>query len=275
MLEIYDLTNLNYSIFFILLGIMVYYFGRFIGDTRVEEFDKDCYYIEGFFFFIFYVVIPFVIAIYADNYLENQESLSAYRVKLNQYSLGIILLQIFVLSCISKNIKANELFNRYGLLNKHKEDVKRKCKDISEGSGIDIEQLCESGYKKEPSELFEIIHYKIPIKVFGNKKVLYICSFITIYSSIYIYKNIGSPLIILISLLFTLFIITTISISIGYNGAYYPTAKIFIDDGTVFEGKILKFGKYIYLIKDEKKIFINKDRINYVEESLFKENGIK
>jgi hypothetical protein len=33
----------------------------------------------------------------------------------------------------------------------------------------------------------------------------------------------------------------------------------------------LKFGKYVSLIKDEKKIFINEDRISYVEESLFKE----
>jgi len=266
MIEINDLTNLNYSIFFILLGIIVYYFGRFIGDTRVEEFDKDGYYIEGFFFFIFYVVIPFVIAIYTDNYLENQELLSAYRIKLNQYPLKIIILQIFVLSCLSKNIKANKFFNRYGLLNKSREDFKRKCEEMSKRLKIDTEQLIE---------LFDLIHYKIPIKVLGNKKVLYIYSFITIYSSIYIFKNIISPLIIIISLLFTLFIITTVAISIGYNGAYYPTAKIFLDDETVFEGQILKFGKYISLIKDEKKIFINKDRINYIEESLFKEKEIK
>ncbi|MCQ1536093.1 hypothetical protein FTO70_10460 [Methanosarcina sp. KYL-1] len=272
MLEANDLTNLNYSILLILLSIIVYYFGRFIGDTRVEKFDKDVYYIEGFFFFIYYVVIPLVIAIYIDNYLGgHQELLPTFKIKLSQHPLGILLLQIFIFSCVSTNVRANKFFNRYGLLKKYSEASEQKVNEIFNERGIDTTKLSN----KKPSELFNLIYNKIPTKIYGNKKVLYIFSFVTIYSSFNLFNNTNSPLIISISLLLTLVTVTNIAISIGYHGAYYPTAKIFLDDGTVFEGKILKFGKYVSLLKDEKKIFINEDRINYVEENLFKEKENK
>jgi len=41
-------------------------------------------------------------------------------------------------------------------------------------------------------------------------------------------------------------------------------------DGSIIEGKILKFGEYVHVLKDDKKIFINQDKINFVEESKFK-----
>lgn len=275
MLEVNDLTKLDYSILLILLSIIVYYFGKFIGDTKVEKFDKDGYYIEGFFFFIYYVVIPFAIALFINNYLGgHQELLSTLRVKLSGYPLGILLIQMFVLKCLSTNVKANKYFNRYGLLKKCSEDSERKVNGILNKLGPYTTKLSES-YTNQPSELFDLINNKIPTKVFGNKKVLYIFSFVTIYSSFHLFNHTNSPLIITISLLLTLVTVTNIAISIGYHGAYYPTGKIFLVDGTVFEGKILKFGKYVSLLKDEKKIFINEDRINYVEENLFKEKENK
>ena len=50
-------------------------------------------------------------------------------------------------------------------------------------------------------------------------------------------------------------------------------AKVYLVDEKIIEGKIVKFGDYVYLVKDDKKFFINQDKITYVEESLFKEKG--
>ena len=62
-----------------------------------------------------------------------------------------------------------------------------------------------------------------------------------------------------------------IAVAYGFRKAYYPPAKIYIEGGEVLEGRVLKFGEYIFMTKDDKKFFINKDKVRYVEESKFKE----
>ena len=59
----------------------------------------------------------------------------------------------------------------------------------------------------------------------------------------------------------------------GYKTTHYPQAKITLENGNQITGKILKFGEFVYLLKEneEKKLFINKDKIVCIEESLYKE----
>jgi len=59
----------------------------------------------------------------------------------------------------------------------------------------------------------------------------------------------------------------------GYRNARYPLAKIYLDDGKEIEGKILKFGDFIYVLEGDKKTFVNMDKVKYIEESLFKEKS--
>ena len=66
-----------------------------------------------------------------------------------------------------------------------------------------------------------------------------------------------------------------VALAYGFGSAYYPPGKIYMADGSVIEGKILKFGEYVCVLKEDKKIFINNDKINYVEESKFKESRNK
>ena len=51
-----------------------------------------------------------------------------------------------------------------------------------------------------------------------------------------------------------------------------PT-QIVLENGDKISGKVLKFGDFIYILKEkeQKKLFVNKDKIVYVEESLLKE----
>ena len=66
-----------------------------------------------------------------------------------------------------------------------------------------------------------------------------------------------------------------VALAYGFGNAYYPLGKIYMVDGSIIEGKILKFGEYVSVLKDDKKIFINNDKINYIEESKFKEKVIE
>lgn len=47
-----------------------------------------------------------------------------------------------------------------------------------------------------------------------------------------------------------------------------------LTNGTELTGKITKFGKYVYLVKndEEKMLTINTDQISYIEEDLFDKN---
>ena len=65
--------------------------------------------------------------------------------------------------------------------------------------------------------------------------------------------------------------LTMIAFAYGFRSAYYPPAKLTLNDGTVICGKILKFGEFIYLIDGDKKIFVNSNSVKIIEESIFKE----
>ena len=58
----------------------------------------------------------------------------------------------------------------------------------------------------------------------------------------------------------------------GFSTAYYPPAVIHLKNGEILQGKLLKFGDFVYLFDPEQKvkIFINKQEIMYLKESLFK-----
>ncbi len=68
------------------------------------------------------------------------------------------------------------------------------------------------------------------------------------------------------------FIFTMIALVYGFSTAYYPPAIIYLRDGEILRGKLLKFGDFVYLLDEDRKVkvFVNKQEIKYLEESLFK-----
>jgi len=122
------------------------------------------------------------------------------------------------------------------------------------------------------TEFSVLTGYEIPIKIFGNKRVLLFFSFLTILSNFQIYTY-DKQLKFLGSVFLTFFILTLIAMAYGYRNARYPLAKIYLDDGKEIEGKILKFGDFIYVLEGDKKTFVNMDKVKYIEESLFKEKS--
>ena len=263
MLDISQITEWQISLFIILLGALILYFGKLIADTKVEKYDKLGYYIEGLFFFIVYVTVPVLFAY-------------SIRDVIQFPTWFCFFIQVTILSCLSWNLRANEYLRKHGLVDEVEKKARIKLKelkssDTTKGKLIrKYEKIFKKRFGMDYVDLSILAVYKIPIKYFGNKYVLLLFSFLSVLSSMSLFGK-DDVLLIAISLFITFFILSIIALAHGFRTAYYPPAKVYLENDKPIEGKILKFGEYVYLLKDNKKIFVNKDKVKYIEESLFKE----
>jgi hypothetical protein len=257
MIETTNLMSLDLSIFIVLFGALFLYFGKIIGDTKVEKYEKLGYYIEGLIFSSVFVFIPFIFAYYLKD---------VFRIS----SLNLFFIQIPILGCLTWNIFTHEYLRRHGLLGELKKAAEQKLNQIKEQNSIMGKVANREGWIMSG---VESVYYNIPIKLFGNKYILLLFSFETMLSNFRLFES--TELIFFgVSLLFTFLILTMVALAYGYNNADYPYAKIYLGDDKIIEGKIVKFGDYVYLVKDDKMFFVNQDKITYVEKSLFKEKRV-
>jgi len=262
MFEITQFTNLDITIFIAMIGGIFLYFGEIIGSTQVEKYDKSGYYIDGLFFSLFCIFIPFILAY--NIYIKNLLNLPPW---------VFLVVQLVVFSCLTWTLIAYES-KRYDLLDEVKKKAEQRLIQVKEQNSFkgNLLKNWEDRFKSKHGHgyiEYGFFHfYESPIKLFGNKITLLIFSFLTLLSNLWLYKLEG--LSFLTSMVFTFLILTLIALAYGFGNAYYPPGKIYMVDGSIIEGKILKFGEYVHVLKDDKKIFINQDKINFVEESKFK-----
>ena len=261
-----NISNIgNLSLVIIAVAALLYYFGKLIGDVKVEKYEKTDYYIEGLFFSLLYIALPFVAVLLLTQYAN-----------LCLPFWPSLLLQVFILGCLWLSAFAHEYLRRHGGLSRFKKLSKETMNQLKKEHPIfaRIEDRAKTMTKKGLTELPSLAFYKIPIKVFGNNNILFLFSFIILWSS---YSCISpetafQPPSIFLSIL-AFVNLTFLALTFGYANAYYPPAKIVLENGNKINGKVLKFGEFVYILKEneEKKLFINKDKIVYVEESLWKE----
>ena len=194
-MTIFDLFNIpNFSIFVVLGGAALLYFGKIIGDTKVEKYDKLSYYIEGLLFSSFYLFIPVVFSIYV---------IDKFKIP----SLWSIIIQMTILGCLSWTIKAHNLFRRYGLVEAFKKKLKEGFNEFSKKSIVGLFIKKESWFKSKFGidyvELSLLVFHTIPIKYLGSKYSLFTLSFITILSLLSLYSNETDILFLSLSSVFT------------------------------------------------------------------------
>jgi len=257
----------NFPILIVLGGAALLYFGKVIGDTKVEKYDKLSYYIEGLLFSVTYLFIPLIFSIWIVNNL--------FRIPIG-LSISI---QIVVLSCLFFVAIAHYLFRKYGLVEWFKKKIKEELNEFSKKSWakwwIEKENWFKSKFGIDYTELILLVLYEIPVKYLGNKYSLFLQSFLTILSLVSLYFDKADTLILTISSIITFFLLTFIALDYGFSDAYYPPAKVYLDNGEIVEGNILKFGEFIYLINKDKKFFINNSKVIKIEENLWKNKEVK
>jgi len=259
-----NISNIgNLSLVIIAIAALLYYFGKLIGDVKVEKYEKTDCYIEGLFFSLRYIALPFVAVLFLTQY-----------VNLYIPFLPALFLQIIILGCLWLSAFAHEYLRRHGGLSRFKKLSSAKIEQLKKEHHIFAKIEEKTKTKNGLAELPSLAYYKIPIKVFGNNDVLFLFSLIILWGS---YSCISpetafQPSTIFLSIL-AFVNLTFLALTFGYTNAYYPPAKIVLENGNEINGKVLKFGEFVYLLKEneDKKLFINKDKIVYVEESLYKE----
>lgn len=255
----------NISLVIVAVAALLYYFGKIIGDVKVEKYSKTDYYIEGLFFSLIFIALPFVAVLlltqYANLYIPFLLSL---------------FLQVIILGCLWLSAFAHEFLGRHGGLSRFKKLSKEKIEQLKKEYRIFtvIEDKAKTTAKKDLAEFPLLTFYEIPTRLFGNKNVLILFSFIILWSS---YSSISPETVLLPTTIFLSILaflnLTFLALTFGYASAYYPPARIILANGNEISGKVMKFGEFVYILKEkeEKKLFINKDKIVYVEESLWKE----
>ncbi|MEM4282538.1 MAG: hypothetical protein QXV29_02245 [Candidatus Woesearchaeota archaeon] len=248
----------------IIAGILLY-FGKVISDTKVEKYNKLDFYIEGLFFSSIYLFLPFVIGYYLF-------SINWFKFQMWVY----VFIQILILGCLSWNFRAHNLLRKFGLIKEFKNRFNRKIEELrAQKTAITkfISKERESWFKKKFGfdfiQLNILTFYDIPIKIFGNKNVLFLFSLATFLSIFYTISN--NFILAAFSFVIGFFILTMIAVAYGFGDAHYPPSKITLLDGKVIEGDIIKFSDdFVFVLNENEKIFVNKDQIKTIKLSLWK-----
>lgn len=252
-------TSTDVSIIIAVLGVILLYFGKVIADTKVEQYDKLGFYITGLVFTSVFIILPTL----AVGYLIGKIVIS------DRMFIGLQLLSMVLLSL---NVRAHYYLRKHGLLKWFKKGIATKIEKIRSGdswTGKLIKKYEKRGGRMDYVNLNVAAYYKVPIEWFGNSVALFMFSITTLFSTASILATSSITMFIYSSIL-TFFILTLIALAYGFGNAYYPPSKILLENGQVIEGRILKFGKMIYCLRENKKFFVNSDKVLYVEQSLLK-----
>ena len=262
--NIFNITDFSLAI--ALTGAALLYFGKIIADTKVGKYDKLSYYIEGLLFSIPYLLLPAVFSFYV---IKNLFKIPTW---------WAISIQVISLMCLSLTVTAHNLFRKYGLVETFKKGIREEFRELSRKSTMKWITKGNNWLKSKLGTdcvgLNLLAFYTIPTKYLGSKISLFILSFITILSLVSIYSNETTLLLLSFSSVLTFLSLSLIALAYGFSNAYYPPVKLYLDNGKVIEGNVLKFGEFIYLINSDKQIFVNSSKVLKIEKSLWKNKKV-
>lgn len=247
----------------ILISALIYYFGVLWGKTQVGEYGKVDYYIASVFFITKYMILPFILALFFGETLTNFLKLIIPKQINIIYWIIIIFLQIILLKLIHMNNKSYE--SKYHLISHKKKQNgyiinKLICLILSFPKLAKLKQKVAQILRKT------LVCMKTAFGDHLEQILLFSASSLVVFTSYILYKLNAPYVIIYSSSIVSFLTFTNIALSDGHSKAVYSEAKIFLKDGNIFRGTILRFGNNISLLTNDKKYTFNKDEISYIEE---------
>lgn len=246
------------SAILVVFGAIFIYFGKIIADTKVEKYEKTDLFMQGLFFVLIFIFFPSAVS-----YFLYQKNLI---LKISSWL--IILVQLIILGAYVKYYNFKGVMLKYEATNEYKKQFNKKINELTNQNKI-IEKVINQ--TKNPEEKSVAIFTKIN-KILENQKTLLVLSLIILYSNI-ISVNASNILFLVANGILTFFNLSLFAMAYGLANAYYPLSKIWLTNGKVIAGKTLKFGEFIHLLTKDKKYFINKDQVIFIEQNKMKENG--
>lgn len=216
----------------ILVSAAVYYFGVRWGETKVEEYSVASHYFAGVLFVINYLLGPYILILLVEFFIENYapyfSNLSIFKLKIDSFwAFVLCLLLLFVEYVMHKIVH----------LNTKRFVEKRKSLDKFETFECQKINQCE------------------------RFLLLYLIPFLVIII-IYGFYKLNAPFeIIFPSFIIAFLTFTNLAFCAGHCNARFPKAIVYLKNGMIINGIILKIGNYLYVLSENKTYLINRDNI--------------
>lgn len=261
----------NMSLFVLLVVAALFYFGKLITSVKIAQYEKEDYYIEGFFFSFSFIVIPFFIVLAFSPLLSSHlNSLLSTLTKVVVVGVIQIIVMVLLYAAVSFNLGRFTLLSQFrSAYKKEFEKQKKTSPIIKSAQELKVTNLEEASFAMLAKLADRVCNYYTIFII----SLLLVCGAYATYVSPPPNILLSSNTISILVYMLTFLNFTLLALAYGYVGLYNPPAIIYFEDGQKIEGKIVKMGKYIYVAKeDEKKIlFVNSSKVIRIEEGMFKE----
>jgi hypothetical protein len=254
----------QFSIFIAISGIITYYFGKLISDTKPQKEVRSVSYIEGFSFLVVLVIIPSIIIYY-----------------FNQQTFVISFLKPYWwLLLIFEYILAYFLYLKWSYFTAQLYELKRYVHKIYKQKVDEVMQKklgFLQKYSKTDYTYFIMNWFQNFMESKMSNLTLFLISTLLILSTLVVIMENPSILYVALSGTSLFFGLSSLAILYGYYTAQFPYIKITLKNGKIKSGKIIKYDDGFFIIIDKgRKYFLNKDEIISVETPiLLKQTKIK
>ena len=246
-------------------GLSFLYFGKIITDKWSYQYERLDQYIHGSYFTIWYIFMPLMLSY---GFIKQGTRLSL------RWSVVIQILIFMIISWASTPFVVKK---KYGLEMEFKKRFQKKFDNLKKTkSFLGWAANQETNFKKwigvNAYELNRKVLYDIPYKLFKKPVLLFFSSIVTSVSFLSIIQK-ADILLSIIFIVITFYIFTSTAVLYGYIKAYYPKVRVVFDDDQILEGILIKsFKDSLLVFKNKKKIYINRNKINFLEMDLLKNN---
>lgn len=230
------------SILILLVAAALFYFGKLITDVKVEQIEKTAdIYVQGLIFSLFFIAFPSFLVWFFSGSL-NMFSPITFSLIIQVLILGVLIGAIFF------NLGRYTLFSNFQgafqtrlIVEKEKNPLVNKLdtRYIKKGKN-----LADSSFGTQ----------KAFANIVTSSPMLFVLSLLlvwTVFSTLQKLPVLSTDSIMIYILTFTNF--TFLAINFGYVGIYHPLARIVLDNGQEIAGRLVKIGKFVYLVKEREK----------------------
>lgn len=232
----------------IIISAIIYYFGLRWGETHVAEYNVASHYFAGILFVINYMIEPYLILLFLKYIFEKYTSYSVFIEKYT--SLNIICMILICMLLIFEFILL--LLFQYGIY--YFRDRRKSLDNFVE---------CE---KVNP-----INRLVNPLKWLINLSMNFILSRLFPLMIIFIMYSLcklnNSFEIALLSFILAFLTFTNFTFCIGYYDTHYWKSSLYLKNGKIINGIILKQGSFINILTEDGTCSINKDDISAIKVS--------
>jgi hypothetical protein len=243
----------QFSLLIAIFGIVVYYFGKLISDTKPQKEVRTVSYIEGFSFLVVLVIFPSLIIYYLNQQVPIINILRPYwwLLFIFEYALSYFLF-------LKWNYFTAQLF---GLKKYIRKVYKQRMNEVMQKKFKFLRK------HRKPDYILPIMNW---IQNFMEKKMsnitLFTISTLIIFSTVVVVIEYPNILFVALAGVSGFFGLSSLAILYGYYNAMFPQVKIILKNGKIKLGKVIKYDDGFFTIIDKGiKYFVNKDEIVSIE----------